>query len=114
MTYTFSYTPGSRPVWEKVFTSSGGETFSVALVFENKEDREALSAAEAYTHMENFIQYVKDITADISVVQLSEPAPSSFWPVNGDYDEAEWAMQEIQKWWNWAYFNDAFSAEESA
>lgn len=114
MTYTFSYTAGSRPLWEKVFTSTNGETFSAALVFENKEDREALSAEEAYTHMGNLLQYAKDVTEGTSLVQLTDVVPQSFWPLHGGYEEAEWAMQEIQKWWNWTYFNEAFATEDPA
>lgn len=113
MTYAFIYDNPSAPRWEKSFTAESGETFSVALVFENKEDRLQLTSSQVYQHMENMLQYVKDKTAYLSLIQLNEEPPQSFWPVHGEYDEIESVMQEIQKWWNWAYYNDDFDTEAS-
>lgn len=111
MTYIFSYDEGNSPKWEKVFTAENGETFSVSLVFENEEDRLQLTAEQAYRHMENMLQYVKDRTNNLSLVQLDDDPLNTFYPLHGNYDELESVMQEIQKWWNWAYFNDDFDTE---
>lgn len=113
MTYTFTYDGLSAPRWEKSFTAESGETFSVALVFENREDRLELNAEQVYEHMENMLQYVKDRTVNLSLIQLGEEPPQEFWPVHGNYDEIETIMQEIQKWWDWAYYNDDFDTEAS-
>jgi len=111
MTYTFIYDGTNPPKWEKLFTAESGETFSVALVFENQEDRLQLNSDQVYQHLENMLQYVKDRTSSLQLVQLDEEAPDHFWPLHGNYDEVETLMQEIQKWWNWVYFNDNFDPE---
>lgn len=113
MTYTFSYDGTNRPKWDKVFTATNGETFSANLTFHNEIDRNNLSAIEVYSHINNLVQYVKDRTTELSIIELSDSPPSGMWPFHGrKYEEIEWAMDELLLWWNWAYFNDAF--EESA
>lgn len=107
----FSYDGENLPKWEKIFTAENGETFSVSLVFENEEDRLQLTAEQSYQHMENMLQYVKDRTNNLSLVQLDDDPLNTFYPLHGNYDELESVMQEIQKWWNWTYFNDDFETE---
>jgi len=114
MTYTFNYDGSNPPKWEKSFTASSGEIFTVPLVFENEAERLNLTAVQVYEHMENMLQYVKDRTQQTSLVQLSDPVPETFWPLHGNFDEVEEVLREIQKWWGWAYYNDAFDEEESA
>jgi len=112
MTYTFTYDGTNQPRWEKILTASNGENLSVSLVFENEEDRLLLNAEQVYEHMENMLQFVKDRTQEISLIKLEDPAPRTYYPVHGDYDKIEGIMREIQKWWNWAYYNDTFDTEE--
>ena len=114
MTYQFTYDGTSRPRWVKSFTASSGETFSVDLVFENHEDRATLDATQAYAHMENLAQFVKDQTNGLEIVQLGDPMPQGMYPFKGtgDWEEIDWALQEISKWWSWAYFNDDFESGE--
>ena len=112
MTYTFTYDGANPPKWEKSFTASSGETFTVPLVFENEDERLMLTAAQIYEHMENMLQFVKDRTQEISLVQLNEPVPNTFWPLHGNYDQIEKTLTEIQKWWQWTYYNNAFDVEE--
>ena len=111
MTYTFTYDGQSVPKWEKIFTAQGGEEFSVSLVFENKEDREQLTAEQAYEFMGLLLQYVKDRTSSLELVLLNQNPPATYWPLYGDYDLVESVMREIQKWWSWAYYNDAFDTD---
>jgi len=113
MTYVFTYENGSPPKWEKTFTAEGGETFSVALVFENEQDRLQLTAEQCYEHMNNMLQYVKDQTSELRLVNLEEEALNSYWPLHGNYDHIEKVMEDLHKWWNWAYYNDAFDTEPS-
>jgi hypothetical protein len=108
MTYLFSYEAGSRPKWTKTYTANSGETFVFDLVFENEEDRLTLSATEAYGHIDNVIQYIKDTSAGISAIGLEDSIPEDGWHFLGGWGEIEWAKEEVYKWWNWAYFNDAF------
>lgn len=112
MTYEFVYDGQSRPRWEKVLTASSGEEFRVPLVFENSEDRLTLTADQVYTHINNFVQYMKDKTSGISAIGLQDPLPDDGWHFNGGWAEVEWAKDEVLKWWDWAYYNDAFDTEE--
>lgn len=114
MTYLFTYDGTNSPKWEKIFTAENGENFSVSLVFENKEDRLNLTAAQVYEHMENMLQYVKDKTSLLTLVQIDEDPLETYWPFHGNYDQVEEILQEIQKWWNWAYYNDDFDTGEPA
>lgn len=113
MTYQFIYDGLNAPKWEKFFEASNGEIFSTILVFENEEDRLQLTSEQAYEHMNNLLQYVKDTTSKLTLIELDGEPPSSFWPLDGNYDAVESVMQEIQKWWNWAYYNDDFDTEAS-
>ena len=112
-TYEFNYNPNLRPTWDKVFTASNGETFTASLAFDNKADRENLNAEQVYVHLNNLLTYVKDVTNGLSVVELEDTPVNSFFPLKGGnlYEEAEWALQEIQKWWNWSYYNDNFDTD---
>lgn len=112
MTYLFKYDGTNLPTWEKTFESSGGEVFSVSLVFENLEDRLQLTSEQAYEHMQNLLQYVKDRTQDLELIGLDEEPPLTFWSLRGDYDTTHKCIEEIQKWWGWAYYNDKFDTEE--
>lgn len=111
MTYVFTYDGTDAPRWEKSFEAASGEVFAVSLVFENEEDREALTPEQAYEHMENMLQYVKDKTLSLSLIQLNDPPPDGYWPIVNDYEKVEQTMQEIHKWWSWAYYNDAFESD---
>lgn len=112
MTYNFIYDGTNPPRWEKTLTATSGENLSVSLVFENAEDRAMLSAEQVYEHMENMLQFVKDGTQNVSLIKLEDPVPNTYYPVHGNYDRIDETMREIQKWWNWAYYNDAFDTED--
>jgi len=114
--FEFTYDGESRPLWNKIFTAQSGEVFSASLGYENSQDRELLTLEEVVIHLNNLMQYCKDVTNGLSVVGMNDSPVDSFFPVTGTktYEEAEWALQEIQKWWNWAYYNDAFDEEEPA
>lgn len=114
MTYIFTYDGENLPKWEKSYAAASGETFSTFLVFENKEDRVQLTVEEVFTHMENMLQYVKDKTNALSLVQINETDPDTFLPFHGEFEDSQVMLQEIEKWWNWAYFNDGFDVEEPA
>jgi hypothetical protein len=114
MTYLFKYDGTNPPTWEKSFESSGGEVFSVSLVFENEDDRMQLTAEQAYQHMENMLQYVKDRTREASLIKLEDPAPTSYWPFNTEYDRVDATLREIQKWWEWAYYSEKFESTDSS
>ena len=114
MTYTFSYDGAERPRWDKTLTAQSGETFTVPMVFENEEDRLTLSVVQAYQHIGNLVAYMKDKTSNIAPIGLDDEIPLDGWHFLGGWGEVEWAKEEVFKWWNWAYYNDAFGASESA
>jgi hypothetical protein len=103
--YQASYQVGSRPAIKKVFTASSGEEFSMAINFENTEDKEAVSAELIYEHMDNCITYIQNKSEELRVIQLTEPVGSEAWPAVGWY-ELLWANNEINLWWNYIYFKN--------
>jgi len=111
VTNSFVYTQGARPEWKKTFTASDGEVFSVSLVFDNAQERAELTVEEAFAHLENLVQYLKDLTNQLQIVGFEESPPNSRYPFNPSYDEIDWTLDEINRWWNWAYYNDAFDPE---
>lgn len=113
MNYSFTYDKGSRPRWVKIFTSSSGETYVTTLVFENTEDREKLTVEQTFEHIENLTKYIKDRANQIFPIYLEDTAPEDGWHFKGGWSEVEWAKDEALKWWNWAYYNDDFIAEEA-
>lgn len=110
--YSFTYDGTNPPKWEKNFTANSGETFAVSLVFENEEDRLELSAEQVFEYLDLMLQYVKDRTQGLSIISLTEDPPETQWPLHGNYVKIEDTMLEIQKWWMWAYYNDAFDTED--
>jgi hypothetical protein len=113
MTYEFIYDGESMPKWVKVLTASSGEELRVSLVYENEEDRLALTVSQAYQHIDNFIQYIKDTTSGMSSIPPEGQLPDDGWPFNGNWGQVERAKEEVLKWWSWAYYNDDFETSEA-
>jgi hypothetical protein len=113
MTNIFTYDGVSRPKWQKVFTAADGETFSVYLVFDNLEERQSLTVEESFTHMENLVRYLKDQTNMLDIVGFNDPTPQSRYPFSPGYEEIDWVLNEITRWWSWAYYNEAFDETEA-
>jgi len=108
-TFTFTYDGSSRPKWKKVFTASNGETFSSELTYENEADRLLLTAEQAFEYMEMLLQYAKDTMQGLALIQMNETQPPTEpYPVRGPFKEYEWAMDTLNRWWFWAFFNDDF------
>jgi hypothetical protein len=103
--YEAKYEVGSRPNISKIFTATSGEQFSMAINFENTEDKEAVSAELIYQHLNNCIQYIQDKSEDLRVIQLDEPVGAEPWPAVGWF-ELLWANNELCLWWNYIYFKE--------
>lgn len=114
MTNRFVYDGSARPKWEKVFTAESGEEFSVELMFENYAERQSLTVEEVYEHMGNLLAYAQLNLNSSEIVTLADPIPQTYTPLQGGFPETDWAFEEINKWWRWAYFNEAFDTEEPA
>lgn len=108
MTYSFSYDGLSRPKWEKVFTATNGETFKASLYFENAEDKNELTLEQVESYLGLLMQYAKNLSSNFELLPLLSDLPDNPYPISGDYLEYKWALQELRKWWDWAYFNDNF------
>jgi hypothetical protein len=103
--YEAKYEVGSRPNISKIFTATSGEQFSMAINFENTEDKEAVSAELIYQHLNNCIKYIQDKSTDLKIIQLNEIVGSEPWPAIGWF-ELLWANNEICLWWNYIYFKE--------
>jgi hypothetical protein len=114
MSYLFEYDgPSVRPVWARSIIDSDGLEQKVILNFNNNEEREALTDEQVYFHLDNLVQYMKDVSQTIAPVGLDEK-PTDDWLFIGKWGEVEWAKEEYYLWWRSVYYKDEPSAEEPA
>jgi hypothetical protein len=114
MSYQFEYDgPSSRPRWVRVITDSNNEEQMVVLNFNNEEERESLTSEEVYEHLDNIVQYIKDISQGVSPIGLDEKSPDG-WHFMGRWGEIEWAKEEALKWWESVYYKNEPDEEEPA
>lgn len=106
MSYSFEYNgPSSRPRWVRTITDADGVVHKIVLNFGNEEERGSLSTAQIYHHLDNLIEYIKDISQEISPIQLDEKTTDG-WHFNGRWGEVEWAKEETLRWWESVYYKD--------
>ena len=106
MSYQFEYDgPLARPKWVRVIADSQGLEQKVFLNFSNEEERELLTSEEVYIHLDNLVQYIKDISQTISPIGLDESSTDG-WHFNGGWSEVEWAKDEAFRWWESVYYKD--------
>lgn len=106
MSYLFEYSgPDARPQWLRIIIDANNEKQKIILNFDNEEERKLLSNAEVYLHLENIIQYIKDVSQGISAIGLDESLTDG-WHFNGGWGEVEWAKNESLKWWEYVYYKD--------
>jgi len=114
MSYAFEYTgPDKRPQWVRVVAIPGAEDQRIVLNFDNWQEREGLTTDEVYVHLENLVQYMKDISQTISPIGLGD-VPTDGWHFSGKWSEVEWAKDESYKWWESVYYKDEEAEEEIA
>jgi hypothetical protein len=114
MSYEFEYDgPSARPRWVKVILDSEGVEQRVVLNFTNEEERKFLNDDDVYAHLDNLVQYIKDISQTISPIGLDE-RPTDGWHFNGGWGEVEWAKDETFRWWESVYFKNESDEEEPA
>lgn len=118
MAYEFKYKTSStgnhvRPTWLKVLVDAEGAEQKVVLNFYNEEERNNLATEEVYTHLDNLIQYMKDICQGISSIKIDESISADGWHFNGNWSEIEWAKEESLKWWDFVYYRDEPDEEVS-
>lgn len=107
--YLFEYTSlsGQRPQWVKTISNpEGGDPIRTVLNFHNTQERGALSTEQVYQHIDNLIQYIKDVSQGISSVSVEGPIPPDGWHIAGGWGEVEWAKDEIFNWWESVYYQE--------
>jgi hypothetical protein len=92
-------------------TDSDGLEQRVVLNFNNDEERESLTNEEVYSHLDNIVQYIKDISQTIYPIGLDEN-PTDGWHFNGRWSEIEWAKDESFRWWESVYYKNEPDEEE--
>jgi hypothetical protein len=66
-----------------------------------------------YTHLDNLVQYIKDISQTLSPIGLDEKTTDG-WHFNGRWSEIEWAKDETLRWWESVYYKNEPDEEEPA
>lgn len=107
----FEWNYETRPRWVKVVTDAEGVVNRTILNYDNKEEVENLTTSEVYTHLDNLVQYMKDVTSLISPIGLDEFIPKTGWHFIGNWAEVEWAKDESYKWWYGVYYKNEDDAE---
>ena len=114
MSYQFEYEgPLARPKWVRVIADSEGLEQKIVLNYNNDEERELLTDEQVYVHLDNLVQYMKDVSQNISPIALDE-IPTDGWHFNGRWSEVEWAKEETLRWWESVYYKDEPNEEEPA
>jgi hypothetical protein len=116
MSYIFEYeglVDGAyvRPKWLKIITEADGVEHRIILNFSNEAERETLTIEQVYSHLDNLVQYMKDVSQGIFPLGLEE-SPADGWHFKGGWGEVEWAKEESLKWWESVYFKDEPEIEE--
>jgi hypothetical protein len=114
VTYLFEYNgPTLRPRWVRVIVDSNNTEQKIFLNFNNVEERKSLSADDVYIHLENLVQYMKDVSQGVSPIGLDDPLSTDGWHFNGGWGEVEWAKNECLKWWEFVYYKDEIEDSEA-
>jgi hypothetical protein len=101
VTYECRITEGKIPQLCKVVTS-GELSIETALNADNKEEFESISDELVLEHINNVVDYMKNIAPTMSITPIAD-SPTQTWPLNGFKDFVE-AGQSLDKWW-WAAHN---------
>lgn len=104
--YEFIYTPGSRPKIMKSMEASSGEILSTEILYENSTERDTFTVEQVYAHLDNLLQYIKDTTPNLSLIQMDEENDGDGWHLNGGWAEITWANEQILQWWEYAYYGE--------
>lgn len=103
--YKANYEPLKKPYICKVFTASNGEEVHTAMNISNEEEVASFSVELIYEHIENVLQYMRDKSETLTVIQYEEEVNGEPWPVKG-WKDMEWAINEIGLWWSYIYFKE--------
>jgi hypothetical protein len=109
--YVSEYNVGEKPYVCKKFTASSGEEVHTSINISNTKEIEELSLETVYAHMDAIVQYISDTTASLSVLRIDENINHHPWPIK-NWENIEWAKEEIIAWWRYIYFKDVKEKED--
>lgn len=104
--YVAVYDGTNTPRCVKRITLDSGEIVDTPISFEFQEEIKNFSNETIYKHLDNLMQYIKDVSVGITPVPLGEEPPESGWHIKGGWDKIEWAKEESFKWWSYVYFKE--------
>ena len=109
--YVSEYNVGEKPYVCKKFTASSGEEVHTSINISNTKEIEELSLEIVYAHMDAIVQYISDTSASLSVLRIDENINHHPWPIK-NWENIEWAKEEIIAWWRYIYFKDVKEKED--
>lgn len=113
ITYNASYINGSKPYLAKVLTA-GESSMEVRLSPNSDHDElDLIPLTDLYQHLNNIIQYLKDMTELLEVYSLDDPAMESRYPFRG-YGPIDEISLEANLWWQYIYFHREADEETPA
>jgi hypothetical protein len=110
--YISEYNVGEKPYICKKFTASSGEEAHTAISIGNTKEVEELSLDTIYAHLDTLVQYISDTSSSsLSVLRIDENINHHPWPIK-NWENVEWAKEEIIAWWRYIYFKDVKEKED--
>ena len=110
--YVSEYNVGEKPYICKKFTASSGEESHTSINISNTKEIEELSLEIIYAHLDTLVQYISDTSASsLSVLRIDENIEHYPWPIK-NWENVEWAKEEVIAWWRYIYFKDVKEKED--
>jgi hypothetical protein len=110
--YVSEYNVGEKPYICKKFTASSGEEAHTSINISNTKEIEELSLEIIYAHLDTLVQYISDTSASsLSVLRIDENIEHYPWPIK-NWENVEWAKEEVIAWWRYIYFKDVKEKED--
>lgn len=110
--YVSEYNVGEKPYICKKFTASSGEEVHTSINISNTKEIEELSLETIYAHLDTLVQYISDTSStSLSVLKIDENINHHPWPIK-NWENIEWAKEEIIAWWRYIYFKDVKEKED--
>lgn len=104
ISYNATYNAGSKPYLAKVFTVSS-QSMEVKLGPNTDHDELDLIPTETLMqHLNNYVAYIQDETANLTVFSLDDPALDSRFPFKG-YNSIDEVILESSQWWQYIFFH---------
>lgn len=104
ISYNATYVAGSKPYLAKVLTV-GDQSMEVRLGPSNDHaELDLIPTEKLMEHLQNYIEYIKDQTATLTVYSLTDEAIDSRFPFKG-YSAIDDVILESCQWWQYIFFH---------